>query len=136
MAAVALQQPRRTFQEWTYRNRDKLLSALAFVSIFVVIAPALWLILTSFKTSDNIFRFPPQLIPNPFTFENYTTALSGGQFSRYLLNSLTVTGISTGLCVLFSALAAYALTFFKFVGRRVCLAVIVGSWGCSTPTSR
>jgi multiple sugar transport system permease protein len=126
MATIALK-PRYSFQEWTYRNRDKVLAVIAFVSIFVVITPALWLILTSFKTNDNIFRFPPQLIPNPFTFENYTTALSGGQFSRYLINSLTVTGISTVLCVLFSALAAYALTFFRFVGRRVCLAVIVGT---------
>lgn len=126
MAAIAL--PRqRSLQEWIYRNRDKLLSLVAFVSIFIIITPALWLVITSFKTNDNIFRFPPQVIPNPFTFENYTVALSGGNFSRYLLNSIIVTGISTLTCVLFSALAAYALTFFKFVGQRALLLVIVGT---------
>jgi ABC-type glycerol-3-phosphate transport system permease component len=126
MAASTMQRP-RPLQEWIYRNRDKTLSLVAFVSIFIVITPALWLIITSFKTNENIFRFPPQFIPNPFTLENYTEALSGGDFSRYLLNSVIVTGISTLTCVLFSALAAYALTYFKFVGHRIFLTIIVGT---------
>lgn len=126
MAAISLQR-QRPLQEWMYRNRDKLLALLAFVSVFIIITPALWLILTSFKTNENIFRFPPQLIPNPITLDNYTEALGGGDFSRYLLNSVIVTGISTLMCLLFSALAAYALTYFKFVGRRVLLTIIVGT---------
>ncbi len=126
MAAVAVQRP-RLLQEWTYRNRDKILAVIAFVSIFIVITPALWLVITSFKTNENIFRFPPQLIPSPFTFENYAQAVSGGDFTRYLFNSVVVTGISSSICVLFSALAAYALTYFKFVGRRIFLSIIVGT---------
>lgn len=130
MASMTLQRPQqrpRSLSEWLYRNRDKALAALTFASVLVVITPALWLVLTSFKTNDNIFKFPPQFIPNPFTIENYTTALSGGDFPRYLMNSVFVTGISTLTCVFFSALAAYALTFFRFVGRKVMLAVIVGT---------
>jgi multiple sugar transport system permease protein len=126
MAAIGLQR-QRSLQEWLYRNRDIALSVIAFVSIFIIITPALWLIITSFKTNENIFRFPPQLIPNPFTFQNYIDALSGGNFSRYLLNSVLVTGVSTIICVLFSALAAYALNYFKFVGQRVFLTIIVGT---------
>jgi multiple sugar transport system permease protein len=126
MAAVAVRRP-YSFQAWMYRNRDKVLALIAFVSIFIIITPALWLIITSFKTNDNIFRFPPQLIPNPFTFENYAQAISGGDFMRYLLNSVFVTGVSSLICVIFSALAAYALTFFKFAGRRIFLAIIVGT---------
>ncbi len=126
MAAAAARRP-RSLQEWMYRNRDKVLAAVAFTSIFIIITPALWLVLTSFKTNDNIFRFPPQLIPNPFTLENYTQAISGGDFTRYLFNSVFVTGVSSLICVFFSALAAYALTFFKFVGRGVFLMIIVGT---------
>lgn len=117
----------RPIQEWIYRNRAKVLAVIAFISIFIVIVPALWLVLTSFKTPDNIFRFPPQVIPNPVTLDNYTQALSGGDFSLYLKNSVFVTSISTLICVLFSALAAYVLTFFRFYGRRLWLAVIVGT---------
>src|SRR5215208_3632127 len=101
MASSTIQH-QRPVQEWIYRNRDKALSVVAFISIFIVITPALWLIITSFKTNENLFRFPPQLIPNPFTYDNYSEALSGGDFSRYLLNSVIVTGISTVTCLLFS----------------------------------
>ena len=126
MAATGLQR-QRPLQEWLYRNRDLALSVIAFISVFIIIIPALWLIITSFKTNENIFRFPPQLIPNPFTFQNYIDALSGGDFPRYFLNSVLVTGVSTVICVLFSALAAYALNYFRFVGQRVFLTIIVGT---------
>jgi len=130
MTAVAIRrshQGQRPLQEWLYRNRDKVLSVVAFVSVFIIIIPALWLILTSFKTTDNIFVFPPQAIPNPFTFQNYIDVLRVGDFPRYLLNSVIISGVSTVLCLLFSALAAYALTYFKFTGRRIVLSVIVGT---------
>ncbi len=128
MAQIAIQRRhQRPLQEWLYHNRQGVLTVVAFVSVFIIIMPALWLILTSFKSNENIFIFPPQLIPNPFIIQNYVDVLEQGDFPRYLINSVLVSCISTVLCVLFSVLAAYALTYFKFVGRRVVLAVIVGT---------
>jgi multiple sugar transport system permease protein len=114
-------------QEWIYRNRSWLLAALAFTSIFILITPALWLVLSSFKTNENIFRFPPQLLPNPFTVGNYQEALSTGNFSRYFLNSVFITTTATIVCVTCSALGAFALTFLNFYGRRFWLSLIVGT---------
>jgi ABC-type glycerol-3-phosphate transport system permease component len=104
-----------------------MLAILAFVSIFILIMPAIWITLTSFKTNRNIFLIPPQVIPDPFTMENYREALSGGDFPRYLFNSVFTSGVTTAVCVLISALAAYALTFLRFVGRNVWMAMIVGT---------
>lgn len=126
MAAIAVRRP-STLQEWLYRNRDRALAAVAFVSVFIIIMPALWLILTSFKANENIFVFPPQVIPNPFTFQNYIDVIQQGNFPRYLFNSVVVTSISTLICIVFSALAAYALTYFRFVGRRLVLTMVVGT---------
>ncbi len=117
----------RPVQEWFYRHREKALAVLVFVSIFILITPAIWLVITSFKTSRNIFLIPPQIIPKPFTLENYREALSVGDFPRYVFNSVLTSTISTAICVLFSALAAYALAFFRFVGRNVWLGMIVGT---------
>lgn len=114
-------------QEWVYRNRSRLLAVLAFVSIFIVITPALWLVLSSFKTNQNIFLIPPQVIPNPVTLDNYTEALGRSDFARWLFNSVFITGVATIVCVSFSALAAYALTYLHFVGRNLWLSVIVGT---------
>ncbi len=114
-------------QEWLYQHRSTLLAILAFGSIFILITPAIWLILTSLKTNRNIFLIPPQVIPAPFTLENYRDALSGGDFPRFLYNSVLTSTVSTTVCVLFSALAAYALTFLRFFGRNIWLAMIVGT---------
>lgn len=126
MTTIAAPRP-RSLQEWAYRHRDSLLAVLAFVSIFILITPALWLLLSSFKTNANIFRFPPQVFPNPFTTENYAEALNTGNFTRTLLNSAFITTTATLICVTFSALAAYALNFLRFTGRRFWLAIIVGT---------
>src|SRR6266496_3899672 len=128
MTTMAIQrQGQRPLQEWLYRNRQRLLTVVAFISVIIIILPALWLILTSFKSNENIFVFPPQVILNPFILQNYVDVLEVGSFPRYLLNSVLVSGISTVICMLFSVLAAYALTYFRFVGQRVVLAVIVGT---------
>lgn len=126
MTTLSLQRP-RSVQSWIYGNRETAIAVLAFVSIAIIIAPALWLVLTSFKTNENIFVYPPQVVPNPFTVQNYIDVLNQGQFPRYLLNSLIVSSIATAACLVLSALAAYALTFFEFVGKRVVLAVVVGT---------
>lgn len=117
----------KPIQEALFKYRDLIHAVVAFVSVFILVVPALWLLLSSFKTSQNLFLLPPQVFPNPFTLNNYTEALSSGNFPRYLLNSVFVTSISTVTCVLFSALAAYALNFLKFTGRRVWLIIIVGT---------
>lgn len=128
MASITMQRhAQHLLQEWLYRNRQRVLTVVAFVSVIIIIMPALWLILTSFKSNENIFIFPPQVIPNPFILQNYVDVLEQGSFPRYLLNSVLVSGVSTVICVVFSVLAAYALTYFKFVGQRVVLAVIVGT---------
>jgi ABC-type glycerol-3-phosphate transport system permease component len=126
MTTLSLQRP-RSLQSWIYRNRELAIAVLALVSIAVIIAPALWLVLTSFKTNENIFVYPPQIVPSPFTLQNYIDVLNQGQFPRYLLNSLIVSSIATAVCLVLSALAAYALTYFEFPGKRVVLAVVVGT---------
>lgn len=117
----------RSIQEAAFKYRNILHSIVAFTSVFILVIPALWLVLSSFKTPENLFLIPPQVIPDPFTVDNYVQALSGGSFPRYLANSMFVTSISSLICVFFGALAAYALTFMKFKGRRIWQGVIVGT---------
>ncbi len=114
-------------QEALFKYRDIFHAIVAFVSVLILIIPAIWLVISSFKTRQNLFLIPPQIIPNPFTMDNYVEALSSGDFPRYLMNSVLVTSLSTLACVAFSALAAYALTFLKFNGRRIWLGIIVGT---------
>ena len=85
MTTLSLQRP-RPMQSWLYGNRELAVAVLAFVSIAIIVTPALCLVLTSFKTNENIFVYPPQIVPSPFTLQNYIDVLNQGQFPRDLLH--------------------------------------------------
>ena len=87
--------------------------------------PALWLLLTSFKTGGELRQLPVTYWPENFTFQNYVSVFSENPFGRFLLNSAVVSVVSTLLCVLFAALAGYALGRLALPGRRGVLTLIV-----------
>lgn len=87
--------------------------------------PALWLLLTSFKPGGELRQLPVTYWPENFTFQNYVSVFSENPFGRFLLNSAVVSLASTLLCVLFAALAGYALGRLNLPGRRRVLTLIV-----------
>ncbi len=87
--------------------------------------PAVWLLLTSFKTSGELRQLPITYWPENFTFGNYVSVFTENPFGRFLLNSAVVSVVATLLCVLFAAFAGYALGRLNLPGRRVILTLIV-----------
>lgn len=101
-----------------------LLSAIAAVMLI----PLLWLISTSLKSpTENIFQFPPQLLPTQPTFENFITVWQTNPFGQYLFNSTLVSVLTVGLNLLFCSLAAYPLARLKFQGREIIFSAIVAT---------
>lgn len=93
----------------TATNRDRrLVHALAIVLAILALSPFLWLLLMSFKTNAEIFRFPPRFF-FAATLDNYA-ALWTSEFRNSFANSLTVSVASTGLSLLVGVPAAYALS--------------------------
>lgn len=87
--------------------------------------PALWILLTSLKTETELIRSPITYLPDAATLDNYRIALSAQPIFRFMLNSFVVATASTALCVLVSALAAYALTRLRLPGRNIILSVLL-----------
>jgi putative chitobiose transport system permease protein len=99
-----------------------LLGAIALLMLF----PLFWLISTALKSpTENIFQFPPQLLPNQPTFNNFVRVWQTNPFGRYLFNSTLVAVLTVGLNLLFCALAAYPLARLDFRGREVVFTAIV-----------
>jgi putative chitobiose transport system permease protein len=107
-------------QFWNYL----LLSAIAFFMLF----PLLWLLSTAFKSgSENIFEFPPQLLPREPTFENFIKVWQTNPMGRYLVNSLIVASLTVGFNLLFCSLAAYPLARLNFWGRDGIFTAIIAT---------
>lgn len=95
---------------------------LAALIVFVSFFPTVWLILTSLKSTADIYAWPIVFLPEPVTFENYKYVLTETpEFVRYLWNSLVVATITTCSILGFGGLAAYAISRLKFTGRNVIL---------------
>jgi putative chitobiose transport system permease protein len=94
----------------------------------VMLTPMLWLVSTAFKgPAEDLFIFPPQLIPQQPTLDNFINVWKNNPFGRYFFNSLLVSGLTVGLNLLCCSLAAYPLARLDFAGRDVVFAAIVAT---------
>jgi len=89
--------------------------ALSIVCALMLV-PFFWVLKTSL-TGENIFVYPPSLLPeNPHLFY-YVEVWYSIPFFRYLVNSVFVSTIVVAANVVLNALAGYALTR-DFLGKR------------------
>ncbi|NYE95998.1 N-acetylglucosamine transport system permease protein [Psychromicrobium silvestre] len=92
----------------------------------IVILPLLWTVMSSFKTSSEIFASPFAL-PQVWHFDNYLRAWTDSGIGASFLNSVIVVGCSLVLVMLLGAMCAYVLARFKFPGSRaIYLAMLAG----------
>jgi ABC-type glycerol-3-phosphate transport system permease component len=66
-------------------------------------------------------------LPREVILDNYVKILTQYPVARWAFNSLVVAGVATALCVLFGAMAGYALARLRFVGRDALFALFLAS---------
>ena len=99
-----------------------------FAAIIVLVNgffPAVWILLTSFKTETELLTVPITYLPAVPTLDNYVTAFTAQPILRFMWNSFVVAGLSTILCVLVGALAAYALTRLRIPHRNLIMSMLL-----------
>ncbi|WP_425320920.1 carbohydrate ABC transporter permease [Actinomyces bowdenii] len=107
-----------------------LVGTYAFLIIAAAIAvfPLLWVVLSSFKTSEELARSPLQLFSLEPTLEHYRKVIGEIGFLGNLRNSLMLAGASTLITVLISLLGAYGVVrFFPRVGRQL-TKILIGTY--------
>jgi multiple sugar transport system permease protein len=96
---------------------------LRFAAMVIIVAlmvlPFLWMLSTSLKAQEYILQTPPQLIPNPATFQSYTHLAERIDLSRTFFNSLSVALIGTVGQIIISAMGAYAFARLTWPGRNI-----------------
>ncbi len=100
---------------------NKILSYI-FLSILAIISigPFLWLLSTALKSpAENIFSYPPVLIPELPSFQNFINVWNSVPFYKYMANSFIVSLFTIILNILLSSLAAYPLAKMQFKGKKL-----------------
>jgi raffinose/stachyose/melibiose transport system permease protein len=99
-------------------GRSAAAHAVLIAYTIIALFPVLVIVVNSFKSRAAIFSSPLSL-PTPATFDpvGYTTVMAQGDFLQYFQNSLVVTIGSLFFVILFGAMAAFALSEYRFRGN-------------------
>jgi ABC-type glycerol-3-phosphate transport system permease component len=104
--------------------------SLIYIALFIFIGltlfPLIWVFTTSLKPNDETMSFPPKLIPDQVTLENYVFVFTNSTIVKSLYNSLIVSFGSMILNVTICALAGYALARFEFKAKKIFFSLILG----------
>ena len=113
------------------RASDKLTKTLAYVLLtlggIVMFMPFFWLVGSSLKEPSKIFILPPQWIPQPARWRNYTDLFTLLPFGIYTRNTLIVVIGSTIGTVFTSSLSAYAFARLRWPGRDTIFVVLLAT---------
>ena len=101
---------------------DKVVGTISHIVLaiwsIIVIAPLLWTLFSSFKSTSEIFESPFTL-PSSWDLTNYINAWTKYNFGQMFLNTIIVVGVSLFLVMLLGAMCAYVLARFSVPGSRV-----------------
>ncbi|MDR7465223.1 MAG: ABC transporter permease subunit [Armatimonadota bacterium] len=90
-----------------------LLHLLLIIAALVVIFPVYYAIVVSTHTFQEVFSYPPKLLPGDALLANYAAAWRKVGMGRLLLNSTGISLLVPLGKIVFSVLAAFAFTYFR-----------------------
>jgi multiple sugar transport system permease protein len=108
----------RALRPWNLRLFEVPIWLAGMVMALLWSAPFLWMVSTSFKWSQDVMVTGIEWIPRRVTLENYAKVFEY-PVVQWALNSTFVSVTSTALCVLFGAMAGYAIARLRFPGQRL-----------------
>jgi multiple sugar transport system permease protein len=94
---------------------------------FVMIAPMLWMLVTSIETYSETQQFPPILAPSGVRWQNYRQVLELSRFPRWFVNTVVVTSVVVVANLFFCSLAGYAFARLRFFGRDVVFVILLAT---------
>ncbi len=93
--------------------------AFLLFGALLMLFPFAWMLSTSFKPRSEIMLYPPTLIPQQFTLENYVNVFDRLDLGRLYWNTTYVTVVKTFIMIYTAALLGYVFGKFRFWGQEV-----------------
>lgn len=111
-----------------FRPKDILRYLSLTIFSLIVAFPFLWLVISSLKTKDEMWLFPPTLWPAVTQWGNYSDALKSAPFGLYIFNSAFTAAIIVAIQLINSALIAYAFTQLRFRFKNVLFFIVMATY--------
>jgi multiple sugar transport system permease protein len=98
---------------------------LLILGIVIVAFPFIWMILSSFKSMADFYRF--SFFPEALDFSGYKYVFAETDFMRWYVNSFIVAIIVTTSNIIFCSLIGYTLAKFRFFGAKAIFILILST---------
>ena len=85
---------------------------LVYGVALLILLPFVWVLLSAFKAESELMRYPPTLLPERWTLQNFTQFFDATSFHMAMFNSGLIAATTTVLAMAVAAPAAYALARF------------------------
>ncbi len=93
-------------------SRNLVPSTVTLLVSLMILFPIVWLVLSSFKETGELFSYPLAMLPSRFTFVHYRKVIGEGFFG-YVFNSLFLAVVGTAITLVISAMCGYALAIYR-----------------------
>ena len=93
----------------------------------VILAPFVWMLSTALKVPGTEFIYPPQLFTRPLRWNNFSEGWGALPFTRWFLNTSTITLLSVTGAMVSSSLVAYGFARLEFPGRTILFVILLST---------
>lgn len=100
---------------------------ILFPTSLLMVAPFVWMLLSSVMRPEEINRIPPMIFPKGLFFGGYQQVLAESQYPRWFLNSMIVSLTVVASQLFFCSLAGYAFARIRFRGAKVFLILLLAT---------
>jgi ABC-type glycerol-3-phosphate transport system permease component len=94
-------------------------------ALIISIFPIFWMILSSIKTEDEIYKDPPTWIPEKITLKHYEDLFKRFDFYELTINSIIISVATTILSLVMGTMAGYGFSRYGFPGSKILLTLIL-----------
>ncbi len=123
-APITTHSERHRRRQWRRRLFGHLL-LIVLGAVFTI--PFFWLISTSLKPPEQLFKLPPEWIPNPFLWSNYLRATTFIPFFQYFGNTLYITIFNVIASLISCSLVAYGFARIQWPGRDGLFMILIST---------
>ena len=111
--------------KWKRRYGQSVRCIIGLLIVVIFLFPIYWMIVSSFKSSGEIFSSSPSLVPKSLYLDHYAALFRNADFLVYIKNSLIIGIFSMAGAILLSAPLSYALARKRMRGLGGILFVLI-----------
>lgn len=108
-----------------FRPSRAVVYVLLILGSIPTVLPLIWLVRSSLMGNSQIFTAPPDWIPSPFVWKNFSGAVTSVPFGRYFGNTMTIEFFVIVGTLFSSSFAAFSFARLRWRGRNIVFGMLL-----------